>query len=54
MCFTLIVKYCNDHSFNFHVFVFHRLSQVELQILDSETDWEKSVRLFVISTDAQP
>ncbi len=29
-----------DHSFNYHVFVFHRLTQAELQILDSETDWK--------------
>lgn len=29
---------------HFHVFVFRTVTQVELQILDLETDWEKSVR----------
>ena len=33
-----------DHSLNYHVSVFHGLSQVELQILHSETDWTRSVQ----------
>lgn len=35
---------------HFHVFVFRTVTQVELQILDLETDWEKSVQFasFVV------